>query len=162
MNGIHRTDCNWMHWLTSLWNYFYACDVYSIPKWCWKMFKFGQALNAGHSPSTDITSNPMRIEISEFGQWRKYLIMMLVESSCVDEGDDAVSGFSCFPKSASSRVNEIACLGWLKGSHRNSLRGRGDIGGGRLRSKGSTVDALDEWTAVVTRHDPATVSPRSG
>ncbi len=88
--------------------------------------------------------------------------MMLVELSCVDAGDGAVGGFSCFPKSASLRVNEIACSGQLKGSHRNSPRGRGGTGGGRLRSKGSTIDALDEWTAVMTWHDPATVSPKSG
>ncbi len=37
--------------------------------------------------------------------------MMLVDLSCVDAGDDAVSGFSCFPNSASLQVNEIACLG---------------------------------------------------
>ncbi len=82
------------------------------------MFKFGQALNAGHSPSADIISNPTRIKLSEFGQWRKYLIMMPVELSCVDAGDNAVSGFSL-------RVNEIACLSRLKGSHRNSW---GDVG----------------------------------
>jgi hypothetical protein len=28
-----------------------------------------------------------------------------------------------------------------------------------LRNKGSTVDALDEWTAVMTWHDPVTVLP---
>ncbi len=88
--------------------------------------------------------------------------MMPVELSCVDAGDDAVSGFSCLPKSASSRVNEIACSGRLKGSHRNSPRGCGGTRGGRLRSKGSTVDALDEWTAVMTWHDPVTVLPKSG
>jgi hypothetical protein len=48
--------------------------------------------------------------------------MTPVELSCVDAGDDAVSEFSCFPKSASLRVNEIACSGRLKGSHRNSSR----------------------------------------
>ncbi len=102
----------------------------SIPKWCWKMFEFGQALNAGHSPLANITSDLTRIELSDFRQWRKYLIMMPVELSCVDAGDDAVSGFSCFPKSVLSQVNEIACLGQLKGSHRNSPRGCGGTRGG--------------------------------
>jgi hypothetical protein len=86
-------------------------------------------------------------------------MMMPVELSCVDAGDDAISGFSCFPKSALLWVNEIACLGQLKCSHRNSPRGCGGTGGGHLKSKGSTVDALDEWTAVMTRHDPVTVLP---
>jgi hypothetical protein len=38
------------------------------PKMMLEMFEFGQTLNAGHSPSADITSDPTRIELSDFRQ----------------------------------------------------------------------------------------------
>ena len=40
-NGIHRTERHRVHWLSSLRNYFYACDVSSEKKrWCFFGFFF--------------------------------------------------------------------------------------------------------------------------
>ena len=42
------------------------------------MFELGQALNAGQSPSIDITSDPTNNVSSESGQWMEYLMMTLL------------------------------------------------------------------------------------
>ncbi len=108
------------------------------------MLEFGQALNAGHSPSTDMTSNPAIIVSSESGQWMEYLMMMPLSMLLVDLWVDTFNPKSCLPKSALSRANEIACSGQLNGSHMNPPSGRMGTNGGRLRSSRVIVEAQDD------------------
>ena len=126
------------------------------------MLELGQALNAGQSPSTDNTSDPTNTVSSESGQWREYLMMTLLSVFGANLGFDIFSRESCLWKSASSRANEIACSGRLNGSQINSPSGRVGTDGGRFKSSGSTVEAQDEWIAMMRRQEPAIVSPKSG
>jgi hypothetical protein len=113
------------------------------------MFKLGEALNAGQSPSTDIISDPTNTVSSESGRWMEYLMMMLLSLFGVDIRVDTFNRVSCLSKSASLQANEIACSGRLNGSHMNSPMGRVGTNGGRLRSSGLTVEAQDEWIAMM-------------
>ena len=126
------------------------------------MFELGQALNAGQSPSIDITSDPTDNVSSESGRWIEYLMMALLSVLWSNLGFDTFNRESCLLKSASSRANEIACSGRLNGSQINSPSGREGTNGGRFKSSGLTVEVQDEWIAMMRRHEPAIVSPRSG
>jgi hypothetical protein len=66
------------------------------------MFELGQALNAGQSPSTDITSNPTDNVSLESGQWMEYLMMTLLSVFWVNLGLDTFNCDSWLLKSASS------------------------------------------------------------
>ncbi len=112
------------------------------------MFKLGQALNAGKSPLTDTTSNPTNTVSLESGRWMEYL-MMLLSLFCVNLRVDTFNCLSCLSKSASLWANEIAYSGRLNGSHMNSPMGRVGTDGGHLRSSGLTVEAQDEWIAMM-------------
>ena len=126
------------------------------------MFELGQALNAGQSPSIDITSDPTDNVSSESGRWIEYLMMAPLSVLWSNLGFDTFNRESCLLKSASSRANEIACSGRLNGSQINSPSGRVGTDGGRFKSSGSTVEAQDEWIAMMRRQEPAIVSPKSG
>ena len=126
------------------------------------MFKLGQALNAGQSPSTDITSDPTNNVSSESGRWMEYLMMMLLSVFWANLGLDTFNRESCLLKSTSSRANQIACSGRLNGSQINSPSGRVGIDGGRFKSSGLTVEVQDEWIAMMRRQEPTIVSPKSG
>ncbi len=126
------------------------------------MFELGQALNAGQSPSIDITSNPTNNVSSESGQWMEYLMMTLLSVFWPNLGFDTFNRESFLLKSASSRANEIACSGQLNGSQINSPSGRVGTDGGRFKSSGLTVEVQDEWIAMMRRQEPAIVSPKSG
>jgi hypothetical protein len=126
------------------------------------MFELGQALNAGQSPSMDITSDPTDNVSSESGRWIEYLMMALLSMFWSNLGFDTFNRESCLLKSASSRANEIACSGRLNGSQINSPSGREGTNGGRFKSSGLTVEVQDEWIAMMRRQEPAIVSPRSG
>ena len=126
------------------------------------MFELGQALNAGQSPSIDITSDPTDNVSSESGRWIEYLMMALLSVLWSNLGFDTFNRESCLLKSASSRANEIACSGRLNGSQINSPSGREGTNGGRFKSSGLTVEVQDEWIAMMRRQEPAIVSPRSG
>jgi hypothetical protein len=89
-------------------------------------------------------------------------MMMPLSLLVVNLWVDTFNRKSCLSKSASLRVNEIACSGRLNGSHMNSPSGRMGTDGGRLRSSGVTVEAQDEWIAMIRRHEPAIVLPKSG
>ncbi len=126
------------------------------------MFELGQALNAGQSPSTDITSNPTDNGSSESGRWMEYLMMTLLSVFWANLGFDTFNCESCLLKSTSSRANELACSGRLNGSQINSPSGRVGTDGGRFKSSGLTVEVQDEWIATMRRQDPRIVSPKSG
>ncbi len=126
------------------------------------MFELGQALNAGQSPSTDITSDPTNNVSSESGRWMKYLVMTLLSVFCANLGFDTFNRESCLSKSTSSRANEIACSGRLNGSQINSPSGCVGTDGGRFKSSGLTVEVQDEWIAMMRRQEPTIVSPMSG
>ena len=126
------------------------------------MFELGQALNAGQSPSIDITSDPTDNVSSESGRWIEYLMMALLSVLWSNLGFDTFNRESCLLKSASSRANEIACSGRLNGSQINSPSGREGTNGGRFKSSGLTVEVQDEWIAMMRRQEPAIVSPKSG
>ena len=126
------------------------------------MFELGQALNAGQSPSIDITSDPTDNVSSESGRWIEYLMMALLSVLWSNLGFDTFNRESCLSKSASSRANEIACSGRLNGSQINSPSGREGTNGGRFKSSGLTVEVQDEWIAMMRRQEPAIVSPKSG
>ena len=126
------------------------------------MFELGQALNAGQSPSIDITSDPTDNVSSESGRWIEYLMMALLSVLWSNLGFDTFNRESCLLKSASSRANEIACSGRLNGSQINSPSGREGTNGGRFKSSGLTVEVQDKWIAMMRRQEPAIVSPRSG
>ena len=81
------------------------------------MFKLGQVLNAGQSPSTANTSDPTNSVSLESGRWMEYLMMTLLSVFGVDLRVDTFNHVSCTSKSASSRANEIACSGRLNGSY---------------------------------------------
>jgi hypothetical protein len=51
------------------------------------MFGFGQALNAGHRPSTDITSDPTKMDSLEPAQWTWYFRLTLLGLCGVDLGN---------------------------------------------------------------------------
>jgi hypothetical protein len=125
------------------------------------MFELGQALNAGQSPSIDITSDPTDNVSSESGRWIEYLMMALLSVLWSNLGFDTFNRESCLLKSASSRANEIACSGRLNGSQINSPSGREGTDGGRFKSSGLTVEVQDEWIAMMRQQEPAIVSPRS-
>ncbi len=74
----------------------------------------------------------------------KYLMMTPLSLFCVDSRVDTFNRKSCLLKSASSRANEIACLGQLNGSHMNLPSGHVGTDGGRLRDSGLTIEAQDE------------------
>ncbi len=82
--------------------------------------------------------------------------------SDVMAGAEVCKLMSCLAKSLSSQANKIACFFRLNGSHMNSPRGRGGTSGGRISCKGSTVDAQDEWMAVMMQQSPTIMLPRSG
>jgi hypothetical protein len=126
------------------------------------MFKLGQALNAGQSPSTDITSDPTNTVSSKSGQWMEYLMMTLLTLFGVNLRVDTFNPVPSLSKSASLRANEIACLGQLNGSHMNLPMRRVGINGGCLRSSGLTIEAQDEWIAMMRQHEPAIVLSKSG
>ncbi len=54
------------------------------------------------------------------------------------------------------------CSGLMKGSQMNELIGRAGKRGGVFNTIGSTLDAQDEWVAVMMRQELATLSPMSG
>ncbi len=126
------------------------------------MLELGQALNAGQSPSTDNTSDPTNTVSSESGRWMEYLMMTLLSVFRANLGFDIFSHESCLLKSAPLRANEIACSGRLKDSQINSPSGRVGTDGDRFKSSGLTVQAQDEWIAMMRRQEPAIVSPKSG
>jgi hypothetical protein len=125
------------------------------------MFKLGQALNAGQSPSTDIISNPTNTVSSESGRWMEYLMMTLLSLFGVNLRVDTFNHVSCLSKSASLQANEIACSGQLNGSHMNLLMGQVCTNGGRFRSSRLTVEVQDEWIAMMRQHEPAIVLHKS-
>jgi hypothetical protein len=88
------------------------------------MFKLGQALNAGQSPSIDIISNPTNTVLLESGRWMEYLMMTLLSLFGVNLRVDTINPVSCLSKSALSQANEIAYSGQLNGSHMNLSMGR--------------------------------------
>ncbi len=65
-------------------------------------------------------------------------------------------------KLSSSLAKEIECSGLLSGSQMDKPIRHGGVGHGSLRRRGSTVEALDEWTPMITWHVPAMVLPCSG
>jgi hypothetical protein len=89
-------------------------------------------------------------------------MMMPLSLFGVNIGVDVFNLVTCFPKSALSRANEIACLVQMNGSHMNSPSVRGVTNGGCLRSSELTVEVQNEWTVVMRQHDPAIGSPKSG
>jgi len=113
------------------------------------MFELRQALNAGQSPSIDITSNPTDNMSHESGRWIEYLMMTLLSVFWSNLGFDTFNRESCLLKSASSRANEIACSGRLNGSQINSPSERVGTDGGRFKSGGLTVEVQDEWIAMM-------------
>ena len=125
------------------------------------MFELGQAVNAGQSPSIDITSDPTDNVSSDSGRWMKYLMMTLLSVFWLNLGFDTFNRESCLLKAASSRANEIACSGRLNGSQINSPSGRVGTNGGRFKSSGLTIEVQDEWIAMMRQQEPAIVSPRS-
>ncbi len=126
------------------------------------MFGLGQALNAGQSPLTDITSDPTDNVSSESGRWMEYLMMTLLSVFWANLGCDTFNCESCLLKSTLLRANEIACSGRLNGSQINSPSGRVGIDGGRFKSSELTVEVQDEWIAMVRRQEPTIVPPKSG
>ncbi len=113
------------------------------------MFELGQALNAGQSPSIDITSNPTDNVSSDSGRWMEYLMMTLLSVFWSNLGFDTFSCESCLLKSALSRANEIACSGRLNGSQINSPSGCVGTNGGRFNSSGLPVEVQDKWIAMM-------------
>ncbi len=65
-------------------------------------------------------------------------------------------------KLASLQAKEIVCSFRLKGSQMNLPSGQECTGGECFSSIGSTLEAQEEWTAVMTRHDPVIVLPSDG
>ncbi len=65
-------------------------------------------------------------------------------------------------KLSSSLAKETECSGLLNGSQMDKPMGRGGVNGGSLRRRRSTVEALDEWTLMITWYVPAMVLPCSG
>ncbi len=126
------------------------------------MFELGQALNAGQSPSTDITSDPTNTVLLESGLWMEYLMMTRLSLFWVNLRVKTFNRESCLSKLASSQANEIACSGQLNGSHMNSPIGCVGTNGGRFKCSGLTVEVQDEWIAMMRRHKPAIVSIKSG
>jgi hypothetical protein len=113
------------------------------------MFELGQALNAGQSPSTDITSKPTNTVSLKSGQLMEYLMMTLLSLFCGNLRVDTFNQKSCLLKSALSRANKIACSGRLNGSHMSLPSGCVCTNGGCLRDSGLTVEVQDEWIAMM-------------
>ncbi len=61
-----------------------------------------------------------------------------------------------------SLAKETKCSGLLNGSQMDKPMEHGGVGGGSLRRRDLTVEALDEWTPMITWHVPAMVLPCSG
>jgi hypothetical protein len=113
------------------------------------MFELGQALNAGQSPSTDITLDPTNTVSLESRQWMEYLMMTRLSLFWVNLRVETFNHESCLSKLALSLANEIACSGRLNGFHMNSPIGCVGTNGGHFKCSGLAVEVQDEWIAMM-------------
>ncbi len=76
MNGIHHTYCHQMHWISSLRNCFYACDVSSEYKtWC---FIFCQKSHRWALGGGEPTSVPFWTKKSQSETWFWWLFLSVL------------------------------------------------------------------------------------